>query len=485
MHRKLYVFTILLLLLVSSSYAAQNFAFTTEVVDSRIYKDEVAEFTITISNFDINSQRFVMYTDDPTWNIYYESSVIDVGAKSERTLSLILDPTSLVEAGKIHAVPITVKSIQSTDILMDSLIVIVDSDANRDYQPAVFVGVDFPNDGIIIPSEPLPLTFRFVNRNALDIKSLTVSITSDLFNDTITIPLGPNAQSTKVLTYQLNPHTSPGTKYFEVQLYVDDKRAGVASQFSFIVPEQNLDFVRNVYVDSEEFLRSQYAVNLTNPGNVASEEQFLYKLSWIERIFTDVDFAHSSKTIDGVSYVVFNVNLLPGESKSIELDTNYRPFVLICVVIVAILLAIVVLYYGLRSPIVITKKVQVIHKDIEGTSKLKIVLDVKNRTGSAVKHVRVLERIPTITEYIDDAAPGTLPPSKVVRNSMKGTLLKWDFNSIDPYEERILTYQIKSKLSILGDLKLPVTMIKFESFGQTRTVTEKQEDEDSDDEKLI
>ena len=47
---------------------------------------------------------------------------------------------------------------------------------------------------------------------------------------------------------------------------------------------------------------------------------------------------------------------------------------------------------------------------------------------------------------------------------------KGDFETIDAYEERIVSYTIKAKLKIIGNLSLPAVKVKFENVkGVTRT----------------
>ena len=52
-------------------------------------------------------------------------------------------------------------------------------------------------------------------------------------------------------------------------------------------------------------------------------------------------------------------------------------------------------------------------------------------------------------------AEGTLKPSRILQHHKKGLIVKWNIASLDAFEERIISYKIKSKLSILGTLTLP------------------------------
>jgi hypothetical protein len=110
----------------------------------------------------------------------------------------------------------------------------------------------------------------------------------------------------------------------------------------------------------------------------------------------------------------------------------------------------------------------------ENVSRIKVVISVKNRTSKLVENIRVIERTPAITEVDKEFIAGTIQPSKILQNHNKGTLVSWDFATLEPYEERIITYTLNSKLVIIGGtIKLPPTVVKYESYGHTRTVSEK------------
>jgi hypothetical protein len=46
-------------------------------------------------------------------------------------------------------------------------------------------------------------------------------------------------------------------------------------------------------------------------------------------------------------------------------------------------------------------------------------------------------------------------------HKMKGTIVKWKLDDVEGSEERMLNYEIKSKLSILGNLTLSPVIIRY------------------------
>ena len=52
----------------------------------------------------------------------------------------------------------------------------------------------------------------------------------------------------------------------------------------------------------------------------------------------------------------------------------------------------------------------------------------------------------------------------------KGTVLKWDIPELAPGEERLISYDIRSKLSIIGSFTLPRAKIKFTKDGKDKII---------------
>ena len=62
---------------------------------------------------------------------------------------------------------------------------------------------------------------------------------------------------------------------------------------------------------------------------------------------------------------------------------------------------------------------------------------------------------------------GTLKPQEV-KHTKRGTLVKWKLSEIDPKEHRLITYKVKSKLKIVGALKLPRAKAFFGRKGRKK-----------------
>jgi hypothetical protein len=49
------------------------------------------------------------------------------------------------------------------------------------------------------------------------------------------------------------------------------------------------------------------------------------------------------------------------------------------------------------------------------------------------------------------------------------SLLMWNLEALEPYEERLLTYTIRSKLNIVGNVHLHTAKVRFHTKSGERT----------------
>ncbi|HLF54440.1 MAG TPA: hypothetical protein VI612_01850, partial [Candidatus Nanoarchaeia archaeon] len=141
-----------------------------------------------------------------------------------------------------------------------------------------------------------------------------------------------------------------------------------------------------------------------------------------------------------------------------------------------LLLAVIglVVYFKFRSPIVVRKNATVLSTEEGGISELKVVIEFVNRSNKTVRHLRIMDLVPRLADVIKEFKETILAPSKVVPHSNRGTLVRWDIDFVEPKEHRILTYKVRSQLSILGGLKLPVAAVRFSAEGKEREAVSNQ-----------
>jgi len=77
--------------------------------------------------------------------------------------------------------------------------------------------------------------------------------------------------------------------------------------------------------------------------------------------------------------------------------------------------------------------------------------------------VEVREKVSKLTEIIEERHTlGSPRPSNIIKGK-KSTLIKWNFEYLEPYEERIITYKLESKLKLVGSVQFPRTIVKFKN----------------------
>ena len=207
----------------------------------------------------------------------------------------------------------------------------------------------------------------------------------------------------------------------------------------------------------KSFLRSTENIVFTNRGNVKFEGQIRVTTSSVKRFFGSTRPAARILKEDGNYEYVWDVELEPFESYSVKITQNY----LGVIILIVALLLIALLLFMKRSPLVLKKDIIETDHDEGGLSKVKVLINIKNRSGKKVKDIRIVDKIPKLLDMDRNNILGSLKPSKMKKNPKHETLILWDLEELTPGEERVITYHLKSNLKILGGLTLQPAMAKF------------------------
>ena len=82
---------------------------------------------------------------------------------------------------------------------------------------------------------------------------------------------------------------------------------------------------------------------------------------------------------------------------------------------------------------------------------------VRNNTNTSVKSVKLTDIVPTPLKLVEDF--GTAVPDVIKREDGKVNMF-WNLGGFAPQEERLISYKVRSSLSILGRLTIPSAKIK-------------------------
>jgi len=460
------ILLLLILLLIPIIYA-QEFDVKYKAVKSDIQIDETAEFEITITNYNNYADRFRFESIlDDQWS--YSSkpnylSGIEVSARSEEKISLFVYP-NIVTAGQ-HAIKIAIKSDKTGNGKIIWPVVNVKSTGG--YVPPteanIAGAIQINNDNKIDPRKENILRVILKNKNALFIDNLTLNVESDLINlKKEGIQLTALEEEKIEFKFKIDEKTLPRKENIIIKWTAKGKDFEYSESFDIIGYEA--EFSRKTDIE-KKILKRIEVIEVKNTGTLEKEEEINVETSGFKRLFTFTNPNAYLKKIDDKNYLVYKIKLKPGETIELETVTNYRIPIYLIILIAIVLYT----YYKYRSPVVIKKKATIAKMIEGGISEIKILLHVKNRSNKTVDEIEIIDTIPHIGEMDKEIQIGTIKPVSIAKHKKLGTVVKWSIMSLERFEERIITYRIRSKLSILGGLMLPASKVRFKDKGKERT----------------
>ncbi len=474
------IFSLMLFLAINTASAKNTAGFnvTFESTKNIISNDEQAVFDITVQNNDKTSDKFKITLNDDLWSvssvplyIYQTEYGLEVKQESAETFSLLLYPIGNFTPG-IYTVPIEIESKNKGNIVKETLFVIVRPEGASfgQYAPTIRANLAINNNGIIDPRQQAQIYIELENLNPLNLTNLGIHIKSDLFEKDIITDLKSLEQKTETINVDFDPFQAPSTSTVTVTITKDSRTLKTIKKSIEIMSYSNLITTE---VNSSGFLRSTKRKIYTNLGNVKSVENVKVPINTLNGLFTKTEpryiFAEEKSKND--QYMTWTIELEPKEKKEIRIDSNYQiPFF-----IIVILIIVLVLYFVYRSPVIIRKDGEIMKSEQGGITEVKVLIYIKNRTKHTISKLKVMDKIPNIADVKDEFIIGTLKPTKIVKHDKKGTLMEWEIPSLDPFEERIISYKIKSKLSILGFFNLPPAIVQFrdEKYRERVSVSNK------------
>ena len=460
--KKLFVLSILFsVFLLTSTYADLNAEI--EVIDNSIYLDEEAKFSLTIINPDMTSKVVQVYTPSVEWYVNLDPFITNVNKNSSTDLELSVVPTVWAETGPQKVTVIIDSPNKEEEVTLEIPIFVKSFDTEKkEYQPSVELKVEFPEE--IDPRQKIPINIYFRNRNRLNITEMELTVESEIFADYKILSLDPLSERREKISFEIDPLTKPMDDKLEIKITYKNRTVNneridykVIRYTSFV---QKIDTIEELFKKSSEHI-------IINEGNVAKIDAFRIPTSFIAKFFTKTDPKPSRVNLKGQAYFEWDLDLEPYEEITIIVEENYRTIIYI------ILLSVVVamIYFLYRSPVIIKKESIVIGSSEEGVSEMKVLLHVRNRSQDLIENITVTDLIPSIAKHVKESHVGTLAPTKILRHVKKGTIIKWEMEALEPFEERIITYKLKSKIAIIGGFTLPPAKVKFETEkGRERVV---------------
>jgi len=448
-----------------------TFVVSVKAINDSIFLDGQAVLDLTITNPQNYQDDFRISIPDVEWSVqsdplYQYFSGVDVPAFSSETVRLLLKPAVAFPPG-LRTININVQSSATKEAQDLTTFVNIRSNSKLilEYLAAVSRIVDIPPE--IDPRNEFEIKVNLINRNPKNISNLRVALssvsTSLIRQDIVTglLPLESKEVSARI---KLDPLTPPTKDTLKVVLYVDGQplEPTIFEKFA-VISYSDIKPVESVR--KSRFLQSVNETTYVNDGNVKSTKVIEYKTNFLKSLFTSSNPKSFAITKAGASYSAWELSLDPQQKVTIRTVESYRSIFYLLLLAAVVLL----LYRFFQSPVTLIKESSAISYKEGGISELKVILRIKNRSKQPYVRVTVADRIPMIAQVEPDSM-GTLKPATTF-NDGRGATIKWEIESLDKHEERILAYKIKSRLSILGQFTLPKASLRFYTEKNVKFVT--------------
>ncbi len=432
----------------------------TPIVDSIVVTDD-AKFEFKITNNREEKQEFKIFTlDFPFWDIRTEPLInpiiLEIPSESSRSIELLVDPLHVTQVGA-YVVGIYVRSLdtQDTIVIPVEVGIISTEPLIGGYIPTIVTSLAIPEK--IDPRKSFQLRINLNNQNMIDYPELTIEF-KGLFTETITESLKPKEEKTVTFEKNIEPLTEAQKGTIVITAFKGDRVVvdPIVKQVE-VLEYKTIDHLET----KKGFLRTKKEFLFTS-NNKNYKGQVEVETTLFKSLFTSTN--PNSKTIarDNKRFLVWELELENTNSMSITVTENLLPLLIIIILIVVM----IALYCSFRSPLTIRKEAKSIKKSEGGISELKVVLHLRNRGNVPIKEIDMTERVPNLVHVEKEVSIGTIHPEKILRHEKKSTIIKWRIESLDPGEERVLTYKISSKLPILGSLTLSAAGTKFHFKGK-------------------
>ncbi|HYD02912.1 MAG TPA: hypothetical protein VEC16_01305 [Alphaproteobacteria bacterium] len=454
------IFAVLILLFAGTASALPIVKYN-QVDDSIDENDNTAVYRFSITNTDKSEQRFQFYTISAFWDIDPSIVSVQAGATAVFDMEITLNDDQLVGP---QLVPVTIKILNDDYTTVENLYVYIKpQDAiPLSYVPNIAAKVSMKDQ--LDPREPVSVEISMTNRNPLNISDLRIVIESQLFSKEVQTSLLPLESKTNQVLLSLNELQEPGIYIVTIKLITNNKTITQVQKevkvlgYSEISIEQTK--IKGLFSYTER-------IKVHNDGNYEAVKQVRVEKNFLEKIFTTSSARSTKLREDGVSYLKWDIPLRPQESYELTVKTNYTILAVIFILIVAGIIA----YYIFRSPVLLYKRAKIVASTSDGITEIKVKLHLKNRSGNEIKAVKVIDRYPKIVSLVEDESIGAMKPTKMLSGDKVHSLLMWNLESLEPYEERLLTYTIRSKLDIVGSMHLKTAKVRFNTPAGERTTS--------------
>ncbi len=252
-------------------------------------------------------------------------------------------------------------------------------------------------------------------------------------------------------SYMFEKFDEPGKYTIECEL-IDSSNRLVSSKSTSVSLKAVPKVTQNRTV-SYSVLIQTVTVNVKNEGNVQSQDFFIVESApnYLKSFFYPIGTYTEEVSNDRIMFYWYIPPLMPGEELVVRYEINIAYAWLVAIIVGACIY--VVLKYMHRP--IIAKRHRTIGPITSG-KEIIVALDVKNRSRHEIRNVAIRDKVPPIARVVQKF--DTLKP--MLNATQDGTEIMWEFGSMRPKEERILTYRIKPVVDMAA-LKLPQATLSY------------------------
>lgn len=446
MFKKLFPFFVVTLVLLVTPVSADM---TIEVSDGDSCVVTPHTFTVGVRNeldfedyFDINIEGHDRWIRPDSWRV-------KIAPNQTETIGIRVNPGTNVDMGE-YSRDFSITSRSNRSVSRDGEICFY---VIRDFK---LESEDFSlNKYSFRPGENVTSTIGIKNEGTRDFEEVT--FTTLLFDDndnllnnfSTSTPLSIDERKELSNINELGKYQDPGTYRIEYEV---NARGNIYSSGS-----EELEVVEHEDLIDEEtrdrgILYSDVEIMLKNEGNVPYVDNYSKEISFPYNylVSTNETYIESS---NGGSLYFWDVNIDPGSQASVQYRVHYWP---IYIFLILLLLFVAKMFFVLRKPKV-SKSVRRTEVE-EGDKIFTVTLEVKNRLSGTAKDVTVKDYVPNIARVVEKF-DGLRPD--IIKDD-EHTELRWKLGDMDPGEERILHYKVRTLVEAVEFVKLP----KAEASGE-------------------
>lgn len=432
---------LLVFLLLAASFSfASVIAADVEVVATPIKNaiawDSTATYTIKITNEGSTGDIFRLRPASFSWgSMTFDNTVFTIPAHGSATTKLYLSPPRDVKAGD-YAVEVLAISNSNPDIRGSDLLDLTVTSELPHIEPEW---------GIPENLEPGQTDVNLIVKNTGGAATAAVKavLSSDLLPEPIIFDVAPLGKGEARIIWSTSldiPLDTVAKAYsFKLAVYQDGKEI---STYTHPVSVMEKEFVDVRVMATGGFLGTGYVVAIKNIGNTFAADSYSTVLPSWQRLFLHSAFRPSVTGYGTFVEAAWPYQLDMGQQAILTYKISYVP-------LLALMLALLVMLYTgawvFRQEITLTKEL------VTAEKALKVNLRIKNTYGKPVRNVVIEDTVPTPLKLkgFESEKP------KAIKKIGGAVKLLWKFDNIWPGEEKVLSYNLKSALGLVGTIMLP------------------------------